>query len=158
MITSAGILMYRRGGSGIELLLAHPGGPFWSRKDEGAWSIPKGLCGAGEELEATARREFAEETGHHVEGELIPLGVFKLMQGKVLHAFAVEGDLDADAIVSNTFELEWPPRSGAMRSYPEIDRAAWFPLEDARRMIHKRQAPFIDALLAAIDPDGADEA
>jgi predicted NUDIX family NTP pyrophosphohydrolase len=158
MITSAGILMYRRGEIGIELLLAHPGGPFWSRKDEGAWSIPKGLCGDGEELEATARREFAEETGHHVEGELIPLGVLKLMQGKVLHAFAVEGDLDADAIVSNTFELEWPPRSGVMRSYPEIDRAAWFSVDAARRMIHKRQAPFIDALLAVVDPDGADEA
>ena len=144
--------MYRRGDDGIEILLAHPGGPFWSRKDEGAWTIPKGLCLDGEEPAVAARREFAEETGHRVEGDLLPLGMLKLMQGKVLHAFAIEGDLDAGAIVSNTFELEWPPRSGIIRSYPEVDRAAWFPLDAARMMLHKRQAPFIDALLAAIAP------
>ena len=129
---SAGILLWRRGAEGVEVLLGHFGGPLWSRKDEGAWAIPKGLVEAGETPEQAARREFQEELGFPAGGELVPLGRIRQKGGKIVEAFALEGDLDADAIRSNHFTLEWPPRSGRFQSFPEIDRAAWFASTEAR--------------------------
>ncbi len=125
----------------------HPGGPFWARKDAGAWSIPKGEIEPGEHPDARALIEFAEETGTDLGNpELLPLGEIKQKGGKVVVAFALEGDLDADAIVSNTFELEWPPRSGRTAVFPEVDRAAWFAFEEARTRINPAQAPLLDRL------------
>ncbi|MCO7218655.1 NUDIX domain-containing protein [Klenkia sp. PcliD-1-E] len=140
---SAGILLFRRDPE-LQVLLGHMGGPFWARKDDHAWSIPKGEHDDGEDAEAAARREFAEETGHPAPDLLVPLGVVR--GSKVLTVWAAEGDLDADAVVSNTFELEWPPRSGRLQSYPEIDRAAWLDLETARTKLVKGQLPFLDRL------------
>jgi predicted NUDIX family NTP pyrophosphohydrolase len=146
---SAGILLHRAGGS--EVLLVHPGGPFWARKDAGAWSIPKGEVEPGEAPEAAALREFAEETGTTLPARaLAPLGTVKLKSGKVVHAFAVEGDLDPAAIVSSTFELEWPPRSGRISTFPEVDRAGWFGLDEAREKLNAAQAAFIDRLAGAM--------
>jgi predicted NUDIX family NTP pyrophosphohydrolase len=142
---SAGILMWRRRGGTVEVLLGHFGGPQWRGKDEGAWAIPKGLVEEGESLEAAARREFEEETGMRPEGPLVPLGRIRQKGGKYVEPFALEGDFDPDAIVSNTFTVEWPPRSGQWRSYPEIDRAAWFGLEEARRRILPSQLPILEA-------------
>ena len=133
--------MYRRRASGLEVFLVHPGGPFWARKDAGAWSIPKGEIEQGEAPIDAARREFAEETGSAVVGEFAPLGWVRMRSGKVVHAWAVEGEIDADAIRSNVFTLEWPPRSGRQRQYPEADRAAWFPIDEARQRILAAQAP-----------------
>jgi predicted NUDIX family NTP pyrophosphohydrolase len=145
--TSAGILLYRRGAGGLEVLLGHMGGPFWAKKDEGGWSIPKGEHGPDEEPEAVARREFEEELGSPVPADdLTLLGQLKVTSGKVLTVWAAEGDLDAAACVSNTFELEWPPRSGRMQEFPEIDRAAWFGVEEARSKLLKGQVPFLDRL------------
>jgi len=138
--------MYRRRASGLELFLVHPGGPFWARKDAGAWSIPKGEIEPGEAPIDAARREFAEETGSAVVGELASLGWVRMRSGKVVHAWAVEGEIDADAIRSNVFTLEWPPRSGRQRQYPEADRAAWFPIVEARQRILAAQAPLLDVL------------
>src|SRR5437763_1992246 len=129
---SAGILMWRRGAGGVEVLLGHFGGPIWSKRDAGAWAIPKGLVEPGEELETCARREFEEELGVKPEGALIPLGRIRQKGGKQVEAFALEGAFDPDAIVGNFFTLEWPPRSGRFQSFPEIDRAAWFSLDEAR--------------------------
>ncbi|WP_055049005.1 NUDIX domain-containing protein [Devosia sp. A16] len=148
--TSAGILLHRAAASGRELLLVHPGGPFWAGKDEAAWSIPKGLTGPGEDGDVAARREFAEELGVAPEGDLIPLGEFRLSSSKRLLAFALEGDFDPERLVSNSFEMEWPPRSGRRQSFPEVDRAAWFGLEAARTKLHLGQRPLIDALVAAV--------
>lgn len=145
-VTSAGLLLYRRAGQALQVLLVHPGGPFWQRKDLGAWTIPKGEVDDGEELLAAARREFQEETGFTVEGPAEPLGHVRLTSGKVIHAFAVEGDLDAARIRSNTFELEWPRGSGQRRIYPEVDRAAWFDLGEAQRRILPAQSSLLDAL------------
>ena len=145
---SAGILMYRRRGRGLEVLLGHFGGPYWAKKDEGAWAIPKGLIEPGETAEAAARREFAEEIGTRLEGPLTPLGRIRQKGGKFVEAFAIEGDLDAGAIVSNHFTLEWPPRSGRFQSYPEVDRAAWFTLEEARAKMLASQHPLLDLLEA----------
>ncbi len=146
--TSAGILLWRRGDAGIEVLLGHMGGPFWARKDDGAWSIPKGEHDPGEEPLAVARREFEEELGSPVPAaDLVPLGRHRITSGKVLTVWAAEGDLDAAACRSNTFELEWPPRSGRMQEFPEIDRAAWFALGDARQKLVPGQVPFLDRLL-----------
>lgn len=145
-VISAGLLLYRRGGTGVEVLLVHPGGPFWRRRDLGAWTIPKGEVGAGEALLDAARREFHEETGSPIDAPATPLGHVRLASGKVVHAFAAEGDLDASQIQSNTFELEWPRGSGQRRSYPEVDRAAWFPLAEARRRILPAQAALLDVL------------
>ena len=129
----------------------HPGGPFWARKDHGAWSIPKGEVDEGEEPSVCALREFAEETGTRLTAAaLAELGSVTLKSGKVVLAFALPGDLDAAAVVSNTFELEWPPRSGRTRSFPEIDRAAWFGLEDARAKLNPAQVAFIDRLEALL--------
>jgi predicted NUDIX family NTP pyrophosphohydrolase len=129
------------------VLLVHPGGPFWARKDAGAWSIPKGICDPGEAPEAAARREFAEELGAAgPTGSLHPLGELRQPGGKRVLAYALEGDLDVAAIRSNSFELEWPPRSGRMQSFPEVDRAEWFPLEAARSKILPGQRAFLDRL------------
>jgi predicted NUDIX family NTP pyrophosphohydrolase len=148
---SAGILLHRRGPAGREVLLVHPGGPFWARKDLGAWSIPKGELDADEDPRACARREFAEETGTELpDGALDDLGAVKLKSGKVVHGFAVAGDLDPATLVSNTFELEWPPRSGRMQTYPEVDRAAWFDLPTAREKLNPAQATFVDRLEALL--------
>ncbi|MGJ5206298.1 NUDIX domain-containing protein [Bradyrhizobium sp. HKCCYLR20261] len=144
---SAGVLAFRRRGGTLEVLLVHPGGPFWRNKDAGAWSIPKGEFGAGETAEAVARREFAEELGTELSAPLIALGEIKQRGGKVVEAFAAETDLDAEAIVSNDFELEWPPRSGRLQRFPEVDRAAWFDLAEARARINPAQAALIDRLV-----------
>ncbi|ABQ32913.1 MULTISPECIES: NUDIX domain-containing protein [Bradyrhizobium] len=150
---SAGVLAFRRTGGQLEVLLVHPGGPFWRNKDRGAWSIPKGEFGAGEDAEVAARREFAEELGTAVTTPLIGLGEIKQRGRKVVEAFAAEADLDADAIVSNEFELEWPPRSGRIGRFPEVDRAAWFGLAEARERINSAQAVLLDRL-AEIVGDG----
>src|SRR4051812_20638707 len=144
---SAGILMWRRGAAGaVEVLLGHFGGPIWAKRDAGAWAIPKGLVEPGEDLEACARREFEEELGVKPEGALVPLGRIRQKGGKMVEAFALEGDLDAGAIVSNPFTLEWPPRSGRFQSFPEIDRAAWFGLGAAREKILPSQSGILDLL------------
>jgi len=143
---SAGLLMFRRRGPALQLLLVHPGGPFWQKKDLGAWTIPKGEPAEGEDELAAARREFEEETGLRPEGTLHPLGHVKQKGGKLVHGWAFEGDCDPAAIRSNTYRVEWPPRSGQWRSYPEVDRADWFSPEEARRRINPAQAALIDAL------------
>ena len=149
---SAGILLHRAGSAGREVLLVHPGGPFWARKDLGAWSIPKGEVDDGEDPRACALREFAEETGTHLpESVLDELGSVKLKSGKLVLAFAVEGDLDPATLVSNTFELEWPPRSGRRQTFPEVDRAEWFSLDDARAKLNPAQAAFVDRLEALLE-------
>lgn len=142
---SAGLLLYRRRGE-LEVFLVHPGGPFWAGKDAHAWSIPKGEFAASEDPLQAARREFSEETGLTPEGTFVALAPLKQPGGKVVHAWAVEGDCDPAAIVSNSFTLEWPPRSGRMREFPEVDCAAWFPLAAAREKIHKGQVPLLDTL------------
>lgn len=145
---SAGILLYRRRErGGLEVLLVHPGGPFWARKDEGAWSIPKGVYAPGEDPLAAARREFAEETGARLEGQAIALGSFRQSAAKTVDAWAVEGEFDPVTLKSNTFAMEWPPRSGRMREVPEVDRAAWFTPEEAARKLLKGQRPIVEALL-----------
>ena len=144
--TSAGLLMYRVRGDVIEVLLVHPGGPFWRKKDEGAWSIPKGEVEPGEELLATARREFHEELGLEAAGNFIPLTPIRQKGGKVVHAWAFEGDCDPAAIRSNTFTMEWPPKSGRAMEFPEVDKAAFFDLEAARRKINPAQAALLDQL------------
>jgi predicted NUDIX family NTP pyrophosphohydrolase len=144
---SAGILLYRRRGDELEVLLVHPGGPFWARRDAGVWSIPKGEYGSGEDALAAARREFAEELGTPApEGPVEDLGEVRQKGGKLVHAWALAGDLDASATVSNTFELEWPPQSGKLIEVPEVDRAEWFPLERAREKINPAQAELLDRL------------
>jgi predicted NUDIX family NTP pyrophosphohydrolase len=146
---SAGILLFRMSGEGPEVLLVHPGGPFWARRDAGAWSIPKGEHDADEDPLACALRELAEETGTTLPpGELVDLGEVRQKSGKVVAAWAAEGDLDASAIRSNTFMLEWPPRSGRRQEFPEIDRAEWFRPAPAREKLIPAQAAFVDRLLA----------
>jgi predicted NUDIX family NTP pyrophosphohydrolase len=148
---SAGILLFRHGEPGLEVLLVHPGGPFFARRDDGAWSIPKGLYEDGEEPLAAARREFAEELGSECpDGSALELGEIRQKNGKRVTAWAVEGDLDADSITSNTFELEWPPRSGRRQEFPEIDRAAWFTLDAARTKLLAAQTPLLDRLADAL--------
>jgi len=143
---SAGILLYRA----HEVLLVHPGGPFWARKDAGAWSIPKGEYEEGEDPRSAALREFAEELGSPLPAgtELVELGTVKQKSGKVITAYAARGDLDPDAIRSNTFTTEWPPRSGRMQEFPEVDRAGWFGLDEAREKLNPAQAAFVDRLAA----------
>jgi len=145
---SAGILLFRRRAE-LEVLLVHPGGPFWAKKDLGAWSIPKGEHDEGEDGQACAIREFTEETGSAPSpGQLQDLGTIRQKAGKTVQAWALEGDLDAAAVRSNTFELQWPPRSGRMQVFPEIDRAEWFGLDEARERINPAQADFLDRLVA----------
>jgi predicted NUDIX family NTP pyrophosphohydrolase len=146
-LTSAGILLYRRRPE-IEVLLIHPGGPFWRGKDEGAWMMPKGLVEEGEEPLACALREFEEELGTKPEGVPRPLCRIRQKGGKWVEAFALEGNLDADSIVSNNFRLEYPPRSGRFQEFPEVDEAAWYGLAEARARILPSQAPILDALEA----------
>jgi predicted NUDIX family NTP pyrophosphohydrolase len=147
---SAGLLMFRRSGSTVEVLLVHPGGPYWARKDDGAWSIPKGLFEDGEDALAAARREFEEETGHVTEGPFAELGVFRQPSGKRVHAFAVEGEFDLESFKSNSFAMEWPPRSGRITKFPEADRAAWFGEAEAVVKITRGQRPIIGALLGQL--------
>jgi predicted NUDIX family NTP pyrophosphohydrolase len=149
--SSAGILMYRQAGSELEVLLVHPGGPYWRHKDDGAWSIPKGEMNDGEHAEIAAHREFLEETGIAVTGPLEPLGDIRQRGGKRVTAFAVEGDLDVDAMKSNTFEMEWPPKGGKLQSFPEIDRAAWFDLPAAHVKMLESQRPLLDRLVELVD-------
>jgi predicted NUDIX family NTP pyrophosphohydrolase len=147
---SAGILMYRRPDAGVELLLVHPGGPFWARKDLGAWSIPKGEYSESEDALAVAKREFEEETGMRPRGELLPLGELVQPGRKIVTAWALEGDFDPSELKSNLFEMEWPPKSGRKQSFPEVDCAQWFSPADAREKILKGQSEFITRLLQAI--------
>jgi predicted NUDIX family NTP pyrophosphohydrolase len=147
---SAGILMYRRSGAELQVLLVHPGGPFWAKKDLGAWSIPKGECGDAEEPFEAAKREFREELGVEAEGAFLELGPLVQPSRKEIVAWAVEGDFAVAELKSNTFEMEWPPRSGRKKQFPEVDRAAWFGLEEARGKILRGQVEFIDRLLSAI--------
>jgi predicted NUDIX family NTP pyrophosphohydrolase len=153
---SAGLLLHRAGAEGVEVLLAHMGGPFWARKDDGAWSIPKGEYADDEDPLHAARREFAEELGAPApDGRALELGEVRQSGGKRVVAWAVEGDLDVSAIVSNTFELEWPPRSGRLQSFPEVDRAAWFDLATARRKLVQGQVALLDALAERLSrPEG----
>jgi len=146
---SAGILAFRRKTT-LEVLLAHPGGPFWAKKDDGAWTIPKGLLDPGDDLIAAARREFTEETNLAAEGELIALTPVNQKSGKVVHAFAVEADFELGAFASNTFEIEWPPKSGRRQSFPEIDRIAYFALPTAKTKIIAYQLPLLLELEARV--------
>jgi predicted NUDIX family NTP pyrophosphohydrolase len=148
---SAGILLYRPRGGAAEVFLVHPGGPFWKKKDAGAWTIPKGEPNAGEDKLATAIREFAEETGTMLAGDFRALPAIKQAGGKWVHAWAIAGDLDPATLVSNEFEMEWPPRSGKRARFPEVDRGAWFTLADARNLINKGQAALLDALDELLD-------
>jgi predicted NUDIX family NTP pyrophosphohydrolase len=143
---SAGILLYRMSKGGPEVFLVHPGGPFWAKRDLGSWSVPKGEVDGDEDLLAAAKREFHEETGTQIEGEFIELSPLRQPSGKVVRVWAVEGEIDASAITSNTFSMEWPPRSGASREFPEVDRAGWFTLAEAREKLLPGQRPFIDQL------------
>jgi predicted NUDIX family NTP pyrophosphohydrolase len=147
---SAGILLFRRRPD-LELMLVHPGGPFWAKKDEGAWSIPKGLADEGEDLLAAAKREFLEETGAAVEGECLDLGAHKQPGGKLLAAWAHEGDFEPASLKSNTFAMEWPPHSGKTAEFPEVDKAAWYSLDEALRKVNKGQAPILTALVKRLD-------
>jgi predicted NUDIX family NTP pyrophosphohydrolase len=147
---SAGILMYRRGDAGIEVLLVHPGGPFWAKKDLGAWSIPKGEYAETEDALVVAQREFEEETGACPHGDFLPLGEVVQPGRKIVTAWAIEGDFDPATLRSNRFELEWPPRSGRKVSFPEVDRAEWFSPAEARQKILSGQREFIARLMKAI--------
>ena len=150
---SAGLLLYRVRDRRLELFLAHPGGPYWAKKDDGVWTIPKGLIDQDEDPLAAARREFAEETGHAIggEGDFIPLGELKQKGNKIVHAWAVAGDLDPGTIISNTYPIQWPPNSGQWRRFPEVDRAGWFTVAEARTKILPGQAEFIDRLLEGLE-------
>lgn len=149
---SAGLLLFRRSERGLQVFLVHPGGPFWKRKDAGAWSLPKGEHASAEDPLDAARREFEEETGIPPVGTPVPLGQIKQRSGKVVAAWAMEGDCDAESIRSNTFSQEWPPRSGRMQEFPEVDRAGWFSIEEARRKLLPAQTEFLDRLLQVSGP------
>lgn len=149
-VYSAGILLYRLRDNAVEVLLAHPGGPFWSGKDLGAWSIPKGQSEANEDPLQAAKREFWEETGFEVDGQFIDLGTIRQPSRKTIQIWALEHDMDADRLQSNEFTLEWPRKSGIMMQFPEIDRAEWFDIDRARQKIHKGQAGFLDRLISRI--------
>ena len=148
--TSAGILLYKKVQGLLQVFLVHPGGPFFAKKDEGAWSIPKGELDEGEDPLAAARREFEEETGCRPEGEFLPLSPVKQKGGKTVLSWSVEGGCDAAAIRSNTFTIEWPPGSGRMQEHPEVDRAGWFTVEEAKRKINPAQAALIDELSSKV--------
>lgn len=147
---SAGLLILRRCGGAIEVLLVHPGGPYWRNKNAGAWQIPKGLIEPGEDAASAARREAEEELGMAIAGELVPLGEIRQAGGKIVEAFAVEADLDPAAVRSNSFEMEWPPRTGRMQSFPEIDAARWFAIEEARGMMLASQGELLERLPDAV--------
>lgn len=156
---AAGILLFRRPSTSlragkredVQVLLAHPGGPLWARKDDGAWTLPKGQFTDGEAPLDAAIREFEEEMGSKPCGDFQPLGTLKQPSGKIIHAWAAESDFDVTTVKSNLFSLEWPPKSGRMGQFPEVDRAEWFPVDGARRKILKGQSPFLDRLLALLN-------
>mgnify|MGYP005838188405 CR=1 FL=1 len=150
---SAGLLLYRRRQGKLEVFLVHPGGPFWARKDAGTWSIPKGEHGPDEDPLDAARREFSEETGFTAAGPFQPLTPLKQKSGKLIQAFACEGEVAPEDLRSNTFSLEWPPHSGEFKEFPEVDRAAWFPLAEARKKIHPGQAGFLEELMELLEED-----
>ena len=155
--TSAGILLYRYERRELQVFLVHPGGPFWARKDAGAWSIPKGEFDAGDDPLSAALREWEEETGTALAAgktSFLPLPPVKQKAGKVVYAWALEGGVDADKIRSNTFEMEWPPRSGKKKAFPEVDKAGWFAIPEAREKILESQRPLIDALIRQLQTDG----
>jgi len=147
---SAGILLYRNSGHVLQVFLVHPGGPFFKNKDEGSWSVPKGEFLDDEEPLVAAKREFEEETGQKIDGNFVPLGSIIQKSGKIVQAWAVEGNINHEMIVSNTCEIEWPPRSGKQITIPEIDRAAWFGIDDAKRKINPAQADLIDRLVGML--------
>lgn len=147
-VKSAGILVYKRAPGGLQVFLVHPGGPFWAKKDLGAWSIPKGEFDEGEDGLTAARREFLEEIGQKIDGKFIELTPCRQPSRKVVYCWAVEGDVDADNVRSNEFELEWPPKSGRKQRFPEVDRGAWFGLEEAKRHIQAGQVPMLEELAA----------
>jgi predicted NUDIX family NTP pyrophosphohydrolase len=147
---SAGILLYRLPATGPEVFLVHPGGPFWAKRDLGAWSVPKGEVDGDEDLLEAAKREFQEETGACVNGNFIELAPLRQPSGKVVRVWAVEGDIDVSSITSNTFSIEWPPRSGKSREFPEVDRAGWFTLAEAREKLLPGQRPFLDELMRKV--------
>ena len=148
--TSAGLLLYRHEGSELQVLLVHPGGPFFVNKDEGAWTIPKGEIAAGEDALAAACREFAEETGNQPAGEFLPLSSIKQKSGKIVQAWAVVGEFDPAQLVSNTFKIEWPPKSGKQAEFPEVDRAGWFNLPAAKSKMNAAQVPWLAELVAKL--------
>jgi predicted NUDIX family NTP pyrophosphohydrolase len=150
---SAGVLMYRLRNSTLEVFLVHPGGPYWAKKDLGAWSIPKGECEAGEDRLNAAKREFQEETGFLPRGNFIPLTQVKQPGGKLVHAWAMRGDCDAKTIVSNTFSMEWPPRSGKDQEFPEVDRAEWFTMDVAKEKILKGQISLLEEVSQMVERD-----
>ncbi len=151
MKRSAGLLLYRTSEGAIDVLIVHPGGPFWARKDDGAWSIPKGEYDDSEDVQAVAYREFSEELGLAAPvGEPLELGTIKQPSGKTVTVFALEGDLDLTGFSSNTFTMAWPPKSGKLTEFPEIDRAEWMPIDRARTKLLKGQVPFLDLLLAHV--------
>jgi predicted NUDIX family NTP pyrophosphohydrolase len=150
--TSAGLLLYRRTGAGLELFLAHPGGPFWRGRDAGAWTIPKGIAEPDEDLLTAACREFEEETGVHPTGPFVPLGVIRQKAGKLVHAWAWEGDADPAHVTSNTMKTEWPRGSGRWLTFPEVDRCAWFTPDEARFKINPAQTELIDRLESTLLP------
>lgn len=152
---SAGLVMYRKSGSSLEVFLVHPGGPFWAKKDEGAWSIPKGLVEKGEDKLGAAKREFAEETSVVPSGPFIELGEIRQKSGKQVYAWAFEGNCDPPSIKSNTFSLEWPPKSGRMSEFPEIDRGKFFAVAEARRKINPQQAEFVNRLEDRLEKRGS---
>jgi predicted NUDIX family NTP pyrophosphohydrolase len=146
---SAGLLVYRRRGE-LEVFLVHPGGPFWSKKDAGAWSVPKGEIGEGEDPLQAAKREFLEETGFRIAGEFHPLDAVKQSGGKVVQAWAIEADCDPAQLRSNRFSMEWPPKSGKTQDFPEVDRAGWFNIEEARKRITPGQIGLLDQLISSL--------
>lgn len=154
-VISAGLLIYREGPTGTEVFLVHPGGPFWRRKDLGSWSIPKGLCEPGEDPLSAACREFTEETGFTAGGPFTPLGTFPVRAGKMVSAWAAKGDPDPSRLVSTTFSIEWPPRSGRQRHFPEVDRGAWFAQEQALEKITPGQRPILTAFYSMHTSSGA---
>ena len=149
---TAGLLLYRRRGE-LEIFLVHPGGPFWARKDLGAWSVPKGEIDEGEDMLAAARREFTEETGFAIAGDFRALDPIRQAGGKHVHVWAIEGDCDPAKLQSNLFSMEWPPKSGKQQSFPEVDRGAWFPVAEAKRRILKAQTGLIDQLVALLSAE-----
>jgi predicted NUDIX family NTP pyrophosphohydrolase len=144
---SAGLLVFRQVSANLEVLLVHPGGPFWAKKDEGSWSIPKGEIEGNEEPRSVAMREFVEETGSEIRGSLIALDPLRQPGGKIIYAWAVKGDFNPDKLISNTFQLEWPPKSGRQQEFPEVDRAEWFSIETAMKKILRGQQGFITQLV-----------
>ena len=148
--SSAGLMLYRRNPGGLEVFLVHPGGPYWARKDAGAWSIPKGECAEGEDFLLAARREFEEETGVSVDGAFHALPAVRQKAGKAVHAWALERDVALEGLASNNFSMEWPPRSGRMQVFPEVDRYGWFTLDQARAKINEGQRALLDALEAML--------